>query len=154
MPEIFRGDFLPKWDHLYQNVRSYLKATTIVDSLFSQFVVVFPRFPIVCLCLYIHFFHLACSFVLPCLFSPECDHPCPRYFGVIFHPSGTICPKRKILPRSNYYCAWRGYFANLLFSPVVSFVCFCLYIFFLFELFFFACFSVFTQVGPSVSKIF
>ena len=28
-----------------------------------------------------------------------------------------MCPKRKILPRGNYYCAWRGYFANLLFSP-------------------------------------
>ena len=41
-----------------------------------------------------------------------------------------MCPKRKILPRGNYYCAWRGYFANLLFSPVFSIVCFCLYIYF------------------------
>ena len=64
-----------------------------------------------------------------------------------------MCPKRKILPRGNYYCACRGYFANLLFSPVFSIVCFCLYIF-LFDLFFFACLSAFTQVGPSVPKIF
>ena len=41
-----------------------------------------------------------------------------------------MCPKRKILPRGNYYCAWRGYFANSLFSPVFSIVCFCLYIYF------------------------
>ena len=41
-----------------------------------------------------------------------------------------MCPKRKILPRGNYYCAGRGYFANLLFSPVFSIVCFCLYIYF------------------------
>ena len=64
-----------------------------------------------------------------------------------------MCPKRKILPRGNYYCAWRGYFANLVFSSVFSIVCFCLYIF-LFDLFFFACLSAFTQVGPSVPKIF
>ena len=64
-----------------------------------------------------------------------------------------MCPKRKILPRGNYYCAWRSYFANLLFSPVFSIVCFCLYIF-LFDLLFFACLSAFTQVGPSVPKIF
>ena len=61
-----------------------------------------------------------------------------------------MCPKRKILHRSNYYCA---YFGNLLLSPVFSIVCFCLYIF-LFDLFFFACLSAFTQVGPSVPKIF
>ena len=35
-------------------------------------------------------------------FSPKWDH---------------LCSKRKILPRSTYYCAWRGYFANSLFSP-------------------------------------
>ena len=64
-----------------------------------------------------------------------------------------LCPKCKILPGSNYYCAWRDYFASLLFSPVSSVVSFCLYIL-LFDLFFFACLSVFTQVGPSVSKIF
>ena len=61
-----------------------------------------------------------------------------------------MCPKRKILHRSNYYCA---YFGNLLLSPVFSIVCFCLYIF-LFDLFFFACLSAFTQVGPSVPEIF
>ena len=98
------------------------------------------------------------------------DHLCSRYSGMtFFDPNGTsvpeifrddflakldhMCPKRKILPRGNYYCAWRGYFANLLFSPVFSIVCFCLYIF-LFDLFFFACLSAFTQVGPSVPKIF
>ena len=72
-----------------------------------------------------------------------------------------MCPKRKILPRGNYYCAWRSYFANLLFSPVFSIVCFCLYIF-LFDLLFFACLSAFTQddfffsrecMGPSVPEI-
>ena len=63
-----------------------------------------------------------------------------------------LCPKRKILPRSNCYCAWRGYFANLLFCSVFSLVCFCLYIF-LFDLFFFACFSVFTRMGPSVPEV-
>ena len=78
----------------------------------------------------------------------------PEIFWGDFSPKGDhLCPRRKILPRSNYYCAWRGYFADLLFSPVFSFVCFSLYIF-LFDLFFFAFFSVFTQVGPSVSKIF
>ena len=61
-----------------------------------------------------------------------------------------MCPKCKILHRSNYYCA---YFGNLLLSPVFSIVCFCLYIF-LFDLFFFACLSAFTQVGPSVPEIF
>ena len=40
---------------------------------------------------YIHIFYLTCSFLLPCRFSPEWDHLCPRYFGVIFYPSGTIC---------------------------------------------------------------
>ena len=71
-------------------------------------------------------------------FSPKWDH---------------VCPKRKILSRSNYYCAWRDYFANSLFFPVPSTVCFCLYMF-VFDLFFFSCLSVFTQVGPSVPKIF
>ena len=93
VPEIFRGDFLPKWDHLCprysgmtfspewdhlcprylgalfhpsgsicaQNVRFNLKATIIVDRLFCQFVVVLPRFPFVCLCLYTFFlFDLFC----------------------------------------------------------------------------------------------
>ena len=45
------------------------------------------------------------------------------------------------------------YFASLLFSPVSSIVCFSLYIF-SFDLFFFTCLSVFTQMGPSVPKIF
>ena len=64
-----------------------------------------------------------------------------------------LCPKRKILHRGNSWCAWRDYFASLLFSRVSSTVCFSLYIF-SFELFFFACLSVFTQVGRSVPKIF
>ena len=98
------------------------------------------------------------------------DHLCPSNSGMTFltrmGPSvpkifrgdflaklDHMCPKRKISPRSNYYCAWRGYFVNLLLSPVFSIVCFSLYIF-SFDFFFFACLSVFTQVGPSVPKIF
>ena len=97
----------------------------------------FPPFPI-CLLLLIYIFYLTCCFLLPCLLSPEWDH---------------LCPNRKILPRSNYYCAWRGYFANLLFSPFSHLFAFA-YIYFYLTLFFLACFSVSTQVGPSVAKIF
>ena len=70
-------------------------------------------------------------------FSPKWDH---------------LCPKRKILPGSNYYC-----------GDVILPICCCfsaflisllLLIYFFFYLLFFACLSVFTQVGPSVPKIF
>ena len=80
-----------------------------------------------------------------------------------------MCPKRKILPRGNYYCAWRGYFANL-FSPVFSIVCFCLYIFFYLTCSFLLAYRLspkwdhlcprylemifFTPMGLSVPKIF
>ena len=84
-----------------------------------------------------------------------------------------MCPKRKILPRGNYYCAWRGYFANLLFSPVFSIVCFCLYIY-IYIYFYLTCSFLlayrlspkwdhlcprylemifFTRMGPSVPEI-
>ena len=110
----------------------------------------FPPFPI-CLLLLICIFYLTCSFLLPCRLSQEWDHLCPRYLGVIFHPSGTICAQnvdftwKKVL-------LWRNYFANLFF-PHFSFVCFYLYIF-LFDLSFFACLSIFNQVGQTVPKIF
>ena len=80
-----------------------------------------------------------------------------------------MCPKRKILPRGNYYSAWRGYFANLLFSPVFSIVCFCLYIYFYLTCSFLLAYRLspkwdhlcprylemifFTRMGPSVPEI-
>ena len=54
-----------------------------MQRLFCQFVV--------CLLLLICIFYLTCSFLLPCRLSPEWDHLSPRYLGVMFHPSGTIC---------------------------------------------------------------
>ena len=82
-----------------------------------------------------------------------------------------MCPKRKILPRGNYYCAWRGYFTNLLFSPVFSIVWFCLYIYFYLTCSFLLAYRLspkwdhlcprylemiffFTRTGPAVPKIF
>ena len=113
MPEIFRGDVSPKWDHLSPKRKMLPRSNYYCGEVILPICCCFPPFPI-CLLLLIYIFYLTCCFLLPCLLSPEWDH---------------LCPNRKILHRSNYYCAWRGYFANLLFSPVFSFVCLCLYIF-------------------------
>ena len=64
-----------------------------------------------------------------------------------------LCPKRKILPKKQLIL-WRGYFATLLLLSPVSHLFAFAYIHFSVDLFFFACLSVFTQVGPSVPKIF
>ena len=152
-----------------ENVRFYLEATIIVHGEVILPICCFPPFSQLSAFAYIYFY-LTCSFLLACrlspkwdhlcprylemIFSREWDHLCPRYLGVMFHPSGTICAQnvRFYIEATLTECAWRDYFASLLFSPVFSIVCFCLYIF-LFDLFFFACLSVFTQVGPSVPKV-
>ena len=171
MPKIFRGDFSPKWNHLCSK-RKMLPRNNYYCAwrgFFFQFVVFpGPVFSIVCFCLYIFLFDL---FFFACLLVfTQVGPSVPKIFrddfftrmgpsvpeilrGDVSPKWDHLYPKRKILPRSNYYCAWRDYFANSLFSPVSSTVCFCLYMF-LFDLLFFACLSVFTQVGPSVPNIY
>ena len=78
----------------------------------------------------------------------------PGIFRGDFSPKGDhLCPKRKILPGSNYYCPEVILPICCCFPSVFSFVCFCLYLF-LFDFYFFACLSVSNQVGQSVPKIF
>ena len=143
----------------------------------------FPPFPI-CLLLLICIFYLTCSFLLPCRLSPEWDHLCPRFLGVIFHPSGTICAQNVrfyleatiivhgevILP----ICCFPPFSQLFAFAYVfIWLVLFCLLVGFhpsgticaqdILRSFFHANGTIcardtwgwfFTQVGPSVSKTF
>ena len=103
--KIFRDDFSREWYHLCprylgvmfypsgticaQNVRFYIEATIIVHGEIMLPVCCFPPFSQLFAFAYIYFY-LTCSFLLACRFSPKWDHLCPRYLGVIFHPSGSI----------------------------------------------------------------
>ena len=119
--------FHPSGSFCDQNVRFLPKRKYYCGEVSLPICCCFPPFHI-CLPLLKYIFYLTCSFVLPCRFSSV-----PEIFRGDFSSKWDhVCPKRKILPRSNYYCAWRGYFANLLLFPVFSFVCFCLYIFLLY----------------------
>ena len=191
MPKIFRDDFfLREWDHLCprylgvmfnpsgticaQNVTFYIEATLSVHGEIILPVCCFPTFPQLFAFPYTYF-HLTCSFLLACRFSPKWDDLCPRYSEMIFHANGTIrgdfltevrvspfvpgaiCarnfnrgdflhpvawdhlfPKRTILPENNLYCG-EVICQLVVVFPCFSFVCFCLYIFFI-QLF--ACMSV------------
>ena len=72
---------------------------------------------------------------------------------MIFHPSGTMCVQNVICHLEATIFVERLFCQFVVVFLRFPFVCFCLYMF-LFDLFFFACLSVFTQVGPSVPKIF
>ena len=92
------------------------------------------------------YFYLTCSFLLACrlspkwdhlcprylemIFSREWDHLCPRYLGVMFYPSGTICAQNvRFYIEATIIVHGEIMFASLLFFPVFSIVCFCLYIY-------------------------
>ena len=67
------------------------------------------------------------------IFSREWDYLCPRYLGVVFHPSGTICAQNV-----RFYTEATLSMHGKIILPVCSIVCFSLHIF-SFDLFFFAC---------------
>ena len=76
-------------------------------------------------------------------FLPEWDHLCPRYLGVMFHPSGTICDQDVRCYLEATIIVERLFCQLLLFSPFSHLFAF-VYIHFLFDLFFFASLSVVT----------
>ena len=95
-----------------------------------------------------------CPTYLEMIFSRQWDHLYPRYLGVMFHPSGTICAQNvRFYIEATLSVHGEIIFPVCFFSRVSSIACFSLYIF-SFDLFFFACLAVFTQVGRSVPKIF
>ena len=81
--------FHPSGTICAQNVRFYTEATLSMHGKIILPVCCFPPFPQLFAFPYIYF-RLTCSFLLVCRFSPKWDHLCPRYLGVIFHPSGSI----------------------------------------------------------------
>ena len=82
--------FHPSGTFCDQNVRFLPRRKYYCGEVSLPICCYFPSFHI-CLPLLKYIFYLTCSFVLPCRFSSEWHHLCPRYLGVIFHRSGTIC---------------------------------------------------------------
>ena len=89
-------------------------------------------------------------------FSREWDHLCPRYVRLMFYQRRTICAQNV-----RFYIEAAIIVHGEIMLPVCCFPPFSqlfafpyIYIYiFLFDLLFFACLSVFTQVGPSVPEI-
>ena len=91
--------FSREWDHLCprylgvmfhpsvticaQNVRFCIEATLSVHGEIILPVCCFPAFPQLFAFPYTYF-HLTCSFLLACRFSPKWDDLCPRYSEMIF----------------------------------------------------------------------
>jgi len=81
--------FHPSGTICAQNVRFYIEATLSVHGEIILPVCCFPAFPQLFAFPYTYF-HLTCSFLLACRFSPKWDDLCPRYSKMIFHANGTI----------------------------------------------------------------
>ena len=106
VPELFRGDFSPKWDHLCPKRKILPGSNYYCGDVILPICCCFSAF-LISLLLLIFIFFFICCFLLACrfspkwdhlcprylgmTFSPEWDHLCPRYLGVIFHSGGTIC---------------------------------------------------------------
>ena len=81
--------FHPSGTICAQNVRFYIEATLSVHGEIILPVCCFPAFPQLFAFPYTYF-HLTCSFLLACRFSPKWDDLCPRYSEMIFHANRTI----------------------------------------------------------------
>ena len=83
-------------------------------------------------------------------FSREWDHLCPRYVGLMFYPSRTICAQNVRFYIEAAIIVHGEIVASLLFSPVFSIVCFSLYLYIYIFFFFYltCCFLLACRFSP------
>ena len=124
--------FHPSGSFCDENVRFLPKRKYYCGEVSLPICCCFPPFHI-CLPLLKYIFYMTCSFVLPCRFSSEWHHLCPRYLGVIFHGSGTMCAQNvRFYLEATIIVHGEVILPICCYSPFSHLFAFCLYIFLLY----------------------